>query len=603
MAPKPGDLLGDVGPIGEDRHLRGHASLVHGDRRHEVSDPPGEPRRVLLDHRRSPPLDFADPLFQMLHPLLQVSGKPAPFILAHRHEAAERLAQPCGDWRPDLLQIFLGLLDLDQVGKPDQHGKIRGARQAQSLFEVIQGVGERFCKVYVNLSRPDPLSVVISDNSNLNPAPQDSCLHQRADALLERSQIAGEPDRDLEEPVVERAGLHDVPARDRGQIAGAKSGHASERHRGESGDRRPISSSMGDRPEAMFDSVALAAVAREIQACQRARFAGVRQPSPDEVIVSLRTGGAVRHLLCSIHPRLARIHFTRPPEQTERLTPFGLLLRSRLIEARLEGAEQPPFERIIRLRLSALEGPVWLVAEIMGRQSNLILTDDRVVIGALKVVTARMSRRRPVLPGRPYAPPPVDRPTPDALTPALVDAMLEGDLPLSRRIAQAVQGVSPMLAHEIAVRAGLDPQMPAQAAAGAASRILEVLREIAHDVARGAFTPVLYAEGDRVVAFAPFPMRAFEGLARIPVETMSEALDRYYREAGDRGSIVTPLDERRAALRRQVAGALDKREAAIREGREALAASGAADRYRVLGELLLTYAHRARRGDSLLRVP
>jgi predicted ribosome quality control (RQC) complex YloA/Tae2 family protein len=353
----------------------------------------------------------------------------------------------------------------------------------------------------------------------------------------------------------------------------------------------------------MFDSLALAAVAREIQAWQRARFAGVRQTSPDEVVVSLRTGDAVRHLLCSIHPRLARIHFTRPPEQTERLSPFGLLLRSRLVEARLEGVEQPPFERIIRLRLSALEGPVWLVAEIMGRHSNLILTDDRVVIGALKVVTARMSPRRPVLPGRPYAAPPVDRPTPDALTPSLVEAMLAGDLPLSRRIAQAVQGVSPMLAHEIAVRAGLDPQMPAEAAAGAASRILDVLREIAQDVSRGAFTPVLYAEGDRVVAFAPFPMRAFEGLARIPVETMSEALDRYYREAGDRGSIVTPLDERRAALRRQVAGALDKREAAVQESREALSASSAADRYRVMGELLLTYAHQARRGESVLRVP
>ena len=159
--------------------------------------------------------------------------------------------------------------------------------------------------------------------------------------------------------------------------------------------------------------------------------------------MSLRAGGAARHLVCSIHPRLARIHFTRPPEQTERLTPFGLLLRSRLAEARLDGVEQPLFERIIRLRLSALEGPVWLIAEIMGRHSNLILADDRVVIGALKVVTTRMSRRRPVLPGRPYTPPPADRPTPDALTPALIAAMLEGDLPLARRISQGVLGVSP----------------------------------------------------------------------------------------------------------------------------------------------------------------
>ena len=360
---------------------------------------------------------------------------------------------------------------------------------------------------------------------------------------------------------------------------------------------------MPEHPEPQFDSLALAAVAREIHMSVRARFAGVRQASPDEVVVSLRAGGAARHLVCSIHPRLARIHFTRPPEQTERLTPFGLLLRSRLAEARLDGVEQPLFERIIRLRLSALEGPVWLIAEIMGRHSNLILADDRVVIGALKVVTTRMSRRRPVLPGRPYTPPPADRPTPDALTPALIAAMLEGDLPLARRISQGVLGVSPTLAYEVAVRAGLDPTMPAHAAAGAAPQILGVLREIAQDAACGVFAPVLYTEDGRPAAFAPFPMRAFGRFAPVPVETMSEALDRYYREAGARGSIVTLLDERRAALRRQVEGALDKRAAAIREGHAALAASEAADRYRVMGELLLTYAHQARRGDAILHVP
>ncbi|HYM92010.1 MAG TPA: NFACT RNA binding domain-containing protein [bacterium] len=360
---------------------------------------------------------------------------------------------------------------------------------------------------------------------------------------------------------------------------------------------------MGEQTEAHFDSLALAAVAREIQACRRARFAGVRQPSRDALVVSLRTGGAVRHLLCSIHPKLARIHFVSPPEETERLTPFGLLLRSRLVEARLEDVEQPPFDRIIRLAFDALEGRVWLIAEIMGRHSNVVLADDRVVIGALKVVTAQMSRRRPVLPGRPYVRPPADRPTPDAITPAALAAVLTGDLPLARRISQAVLGVSPTLAREVAVRAGLDPQMPAHAALGAADLMLGVLREIAGDVARGAFAPVLYAEDDRVVAFAPFPLRVYERLVPIPVGTMSEALDRYYRDAGDRGSRATLLDERRAALRRQVAGALDKRGRALQESREILAASREAERYRVMGELLLTYAHGAKPGAVRLRVP
>ena len=353
------------------------------------------------------------------------------------------------------------------------------------------------------------------------------------------------------------------------------------------------------RAESLFDSFTLAAVAQEIRGVGRGRFTGVRQPSADTVVVSLSAARAVQHLLCSIHPRTARVHFAARPEATERLTPFGALLRSRLTEARLGAVEQPPFNRLLRLGFDALQGRLWLVAEMMGRHSNLILTDERVVLGALKVVTVAMSPRRPVLPGRPYVPPPADRPTPPVLDLEGVLSVLRSPVPVARRLSQALLGVSPLVGREIAIRAGLDPAIPAEEAVESAGRIHEVLRAITAVISDGAFSPTLYLDGARVVAFAPFPMRVFDGVASQTAPTMSAAIDRYYRE----GSPTVHLEERRTHLAGMFKAALTKRERALEESRRILAESAAADRFRVLGDLILTHARDVRPRDQVLRAP
>jgi len=364
---------------------------------------------------------------------------------------------------------------------------------------------------------------------------------------------------------------------------------------------------MPETTATLFDSLVLAAVAGEIRALGQARYAGVRQPSPDTIVINLAGSaapagtvrGAVRHLLCCIHPEMARIHFVAALPAAERLGPFGQLIRSRLAEARLAEVDQPPFNRVVRLGFDALGGRLWLVAELMGRHSNLLLADGRGVLGALKVVTAQMSPRRPVLPGRPYRPPPADRPTPETLEAEQLRGLLQSPLPLPRRLSQALQGVSPTLAREIAVRAGLDPAAPAAAAVESADRLLQGLRETSVMLAGGAFSPTFYTDGERPAAFAAFPMRVFAGFTAHPAGTMSEAVDRFSRESAP----ASHLEARRAHLAAAVGATLAKREAALEENRRALAEAEAADRYRVMGDLVLTYARADRPRDPILRVP
>src|SRR5713226_4182828 len=154
-----------------------------------------------------------------------------------------------------------------------------------------------------------------------------------------------------------------------------------------------------------FDSVVLAVVAREVSALVGSRVVRVVQPAPDEIAVDLRgpSGGAT--LLCSIHARWARVHLASKAASGEPSS-FAQLLRSRLESARLAHVQQTPFERILTLAFQTVTGRLDLVAEIMGRHSNLILVEEGVIAGSLKSVPRSRSSVREVLPGRQYVAPP-----------------------------------------------------------------------------------------------------------------------------------------------------------------------------------------------------
>ena len=91
---------------------------------------------------------------------------------------------------------------------------------------------------------------------------------------------------------------------------------------------------------------------------------------------------------------------------------FCMLLRKHLSGARLLELVQPPMERVVDLRLEALDElgdrvERRLVLEAMGRHSNLILLDgEGRIMDCLRRVDSDMSARRQVLPGLFYRLPP-----------------------------------------------------------------------------------------------------------------------------------------------------------------------------------------------------
>lgn len=348
-----------------------------------------------------------------------------------------------------------------------------------------------------------------------------------------------------------------------------------------------------------FDSVVLAAIAREMEALVGSRVARVLQPAADEIAIELRSGAEAATVLCSIHPQWARVHLSSRIEGGD-LSPFAQLLRSRLERAQLQAIRQPPFERVLTLTFEAIDGPYELHVEIMGRHSNLILTHKGTIAGSLKPVPRSKSSVREVLPGRPYLPPPQDRLPPPSLSRDTLAALLHGSSDqLTHRLTTAVLGLSPPLARELAIRAGMDPAGSAGAQLDHVPRLWAALHELASVVRDGMFSPTLYLDGSEPVGYSAFPLTHLNRWQARKTARMSEAVE----VVVVRRAVTARFDERRNAVLSVVSAAAARLRRTRTELEQALTEAQRAEMMKQQGELLLAYASQISAGASEATLP
>lgn len=329
------------------------------------------------------------------------------------------------------------------------------------------------------------------------------------------------------------------------------------------------------------------------------------------------------------------------------ITPFGLQLRKYVRGGFLIGIEQPPLERIIRLRIAkrviddrgassrerresvdqiaedagddgntvADESSMWaedlnrvdLVIEIMGRHSNLILVDDRgTVMESAKRVTANMSRVRPVLPRLPYVPPPVpDKPDPRQFTSASAERLTGTAKPsdkLADTCVRGLRGLSPQMGREIAF----------QVTGSVSARVSEVqtetlpvlarqVRSLVEPLVLHTWSPCVYVENDTVSAYSAVPLSSLEQTAeerRMPsISTAIEQGEELERPEGPQDHV-----QRRAQLRAAIGRQCDRVEQRVCSIREQYERAARTDQLRSWGELIYAYLWQIRPGDTELVV-
>jgi predicted ribosome quality control (RQC) complex YloA/Tae2 family protein len=372
-----------------------------------------------------------------------------------------------------------------------------------------------------------------------------------------------------------------------------------------------------------LDALTLAALAEELRAGLRGtRIEEVIQPTPAAVALQCYGNGRKEWLLASAHPQLARVHLLaeKPRKLTAEPPAFVMLLRKHLEGARIHHIQQPRWERLLEIGLS--RGPaaesthVWLIIEIMGRISNIILRDDAgVILGALHPVSAEVNRYRTIAPHVPYRfPPPQTRPlhgqpsprldgeevtasdlrsaaaealatsAPDTTIPARKSPRREAPT-VAGLLASQILGFSRELGREVAARALGDPAAPLQ---------LELpWGEVAREVAALAALPVTHAWQPTLVlgadgaplAYTVYTPRQYADAALRPEPSVNALLDRFYRGAEWRVAVEGAKADLRHLLRTHHERA-QRKDAALHEELRALEE---AQRLREEADILLAF--------------
>ena len=356
-----------------------------------------------------------------------------------------------------------------------------------------------------------------------------------------------------------------------------------------------------------FDGITVAALTKELKEtiCD-GRIAKIAQPESDELLLTIKTKEGQRRLSISASASLPLIYLTNDNKPSPMTAPnFCMLLRKHIGNGRIVDVSQPGLERIIQFRIEHLDelGDLrqkTLVIEIMGKHSNIIFCDEKdQIIDSIKHVPAQMSSVREVLPGRPYFIPDTMEKQ-DPLTAADEDfsrALRGKPMRISKAVYTSFTGISPVVAEEICYLAGIDSQMTASDLTD--DMLTHLYRQFQYymeDVRNGAFTPVIYFDGNTPKEFSALPLTHFQNLEKKEYSSISEVLSTYY---ATRNALVR-IRQKSADLRHIVQTALERNRKKYELQSRQLKDTENRDLYKVYGELINAYGYQLPEGSKEL---
>ena len=359
-----------------------------------------------------------------------------------------------------------------------------------------------------------------------------------------------------------------------------------------------------------LDALCLSGVVHELQnALSGANIDKIYQPGRDEVVLALRAPAGNVKLLLSANPSHPRAHLTQISRENPDKPPmFCMLLRKHLSGARLLELVQPPMERVVDLRLEALDElgdrvERRLVLEAMGRHSNLILLDgEGRIMDCLRRVDSDMSARRQVLPGLFYRLPPAqEKLAPSSLDRAALESALAAapeESPADKWLLDTFGGLSPLICRELAFRAGgaTDARLH-QMGEGGRSRLLDELEGLLRSVQENSFTPVMLEKEGHPSDFTFQPISQYgPAVSCVPFPSFSALLDRFYEQRENQERV----HQRGQDLIRSVTNARDRAARKIGLQEQELAATRDRERLRQFGDIITSNLHAMEKGMSRL---
>ncbi len=302
------------------------------------------------------------------------------------------------------------------------------------------------------------------------------------------------------------------------------------------------------------------------------------QPDRDTLTLYLYTHFRTFKLDFCIFPKFRRISLTsRDKKSIDTPSPFCMLVRKHLQGAKILAAAQIPYERIVYMDFestSEFESRTFrLYAEIMGKSSNIILTENGTILGCFKPGYAGEGLRN-ILKGAPY------------VLPVSQHKVLPDDL---EGIRMALDESGPDALHEMITGIA---HVTAEDIIGTYGE--NVTAEQVYEYLNAEKpSPCVLLDGGRITDFCA---RSSSPLA-VPRDSILEAQQEFY----DAATQEADLQARKKAYNAALAAALKRTERKIATERQRVLSCEDMEKDRLYGELITANIYRVRQGDDKLK--
>lgn len=267
-----------------------------------------------------------------------------------------------------------------------------------------------------------------------------------------------------------------------------------------------------------------------------ARIEKVYQPERDEILLQMRSFEGGKRLLINAGSNNARIGFCEIPKENPQNPPmFCMLLRKYLQGAKLIEIEQADFDRVAFLGFDTrdemgFECRRYLIAELMGKYSNLIFADgDKRIITALRTTDFSFDSVRQLIPGMVYSLPSADKINPRYITQEDFLSLIENaprERACDKLIVSSFMGVAPVVAREIVYRATGHTDTPVgYCFADDLWREFERFQSILNSE---DFSPCLILNGEEIVEYSFLSIDQYGSYERRDFESAGALLDAYF---------------------------------------------------------------------------
>ena len=331
----------------------------------------------------------------------------------------------------------------------------------------------------------------------------------------------------------------------------------------------------------------------------------ITQPSKNDIVLNVYSMGSSHKLLLSANNNEARINLTNKKFENPDVPPnFTMVLRKHINQGKIVDISQKGLDRVVIFSISSIDEMGFdtskkLIVEIMGKYSNIILTDENYrIIDSIKRVSETMSSVRQLLPGIIYKF--VEDDKYDITAPSFsydikkLDQRLADNTRPDKIFHKNYTGFSPVVGKEIAHRAGIDPRITwGLVSEDEKEKMNEILYQLRTDIINDNLDSYSYKDDKKIKEFHTLELTYLD-YEKNQYNLMSEAVDEFFNvnKTHDR------LNQIKTDYTKKVSSHIKTTQKKINILNDNILNESKINGLRKNGDLLSANVHRIKKGDT-----